>query len=105
MAGKHKKKNAQGHILFIVAWGDAYYIDNDGNIVDYNGVAVPKQLAEILKENHRANVVEDVEKAKSEPEPTPEPEPPAVADTSSAGCPNCDSGDSGTDNSVPVGRV
>ena len=38
-------------------------------------------------------------------EPTPEPEPPAVADTSSAGCPNCDSGDSGTDNSVPVGRV
>jgi hypothetical protein len=72
MAGKHKKKNAQGHVLFIVAWGDAYYIDDKGNIVDYNGVAVPKQLAEILKENHKANVIEDVEKAKSEPEPTPE---------------------------------
>lgn len=35
-------------------------------------------------------------------------EPPAdiaVSNTSTAGCQNCDSGDSSTDNSVPVGRV
>ena len=41
-------------------------------------------------------------------EPTPEPEPPAdltITNAASASCPNCDSGDSGTDNSVPVGRV
>ncbi len=36
-------------------------------------------------------------------EPTPEPEPPA--DITEAGCPNCDSGDTETNNTVPVGRV
>ena len=38
----------------------------------------------------------------------PTPEPPAdisVSNTSTTGCQNCDSGDSSTDNSVPVGRV
>jgi len=36
-------------------------------------------------------------------EPTPTPEPPAgIAES---GCPNCDSGDTETDNTVPVGRV
>ena len=36
-------------------------------------------------------------------EPTPEPEPPA--DIAEASCPNCDSGDTETNNTVPVGRV
>jgi Domain of unknown function (DUF6450) len=39
-------------------------------------------------------------------EPTPEPSADlTVADTSNTSCPNCDSGDTSTDNSVPVGRV
>lgn len=36
-------------------------------------------------------------------EPTPEPEPPA--DIAAAGCSNCDSGDTETNNTVPIGRV
>ena len=35
----------------------------------------------------------------------PTPEPTAPADITAAGCPNCDTGNTETDNTVPVGRV
>ena len=56
-----------------------------------------------MKKDGPEDAKRDPEPAITAVEPTPEPEPPANIATS--GCPNCDSGDSSTDTSVPVGRV
>ena len=61
-----------------------------------------------MKKDGPEDARRDSQPAVTSVEPTPEPEPPAdtaVSNTSTAGCQNCDSGDSSTDNSVPVGRV
>ena len=49
------------------------------------------------EEEHKEDVRRDPDTAITAVEPTPEPEPPAdiaTADTQTAGCPNCDPGDS-----------
>jgi hypothetical protein len=58
------------------------------------------------KDAEKEDAKRDPEPAITAVEPTPEPISPAVASAESTeGCPTCGSGDSATDNSVPVGRV
>ena len=64
-----------------------------------------------MKKDGPEDAKRDPEPAITAVEPTPEPTPPAVAAESVAaveateGCPSCGSGDTSTDNTVPVGRV
>ena len=122
MADSSKRKEAMGQLIriAILSWSAALLT------ASYAGLLAkmdPTFIATVftasaatfgintMKKDGPEDAKRDPEPAITAVEPTPEPTPPAVAAESVAaveateGCPSCGSGDTSTDNTVPVGRV